>query len=616
MNPSWLNFLYQASADWLVVLGQVAVEGSLFILLIWVACRTLPQLPAATRCCLWWLVCLKLMLGLAWGWSIPVRILPPRPIVEGMAARFTFGLLGSGEVDDRRAVPNLPTSPQRNSAPVNVAPVVAPAAWPLLLSFAWACGVLLFFIFTLRQGRRFRQLLTAAQPLGRTHVGEEARRLAITMGLTRPCRVVASGAVTSPIVVGPLHPVVVLPHTYAEMLQPAELRMVLAHELAHIRRHDLWLAVLPALSRAVFFFLPPMWLAFREWAVAREAACDREALLATGASPVQYTNVLLKVVSKDHAFPPMEAAGALGATTSFHTLRARLLLIKAAPPIGRTWIAISLAALVTSAVLVLPWRLSPKLVPQRSEQATVRTPALTSPADIQDVPVAEMRAEGDRDKLYLLIGAGANAVAPTSGYRLLLVLPGGDGSAEFQYFVRRIRKHALSEDYLIAQLVAPSWSAKQFDQLVWPTTTNPWPAMRFSTEEFVEAVVRDVARRNRLDRRYIFALGWSSGGPPVYAQSLSGSRSVTGSFAAMSIFHPDWLPPLSRAKGRPYFLLHSPQDRLIPFAVAQTAQETLRKNGANVHLQTYQGGHGWRKPVYEMLRRGIRWLEEHHASPP
>ena len=233
--------------------------------------------------------------------------------------------------------------------------------------------------------------------------------------------------------------------------------------------------------------------------------------------------------------------------------------------------------------------------------------------DVADVPSEERRAKEDEHKRYFLIGADEKAKAPRKGYKLLLVLPGGDGGADFNAFVRRIYKHAMDDDYLVAQLVAPRWSPEQAKTLVWPTRKNPWEGMEFSTEEFIADVIEDVEQRFALDTKFLFTLSWSSSGPAAYAYSLGDDARVTGSFVAMSVFKPDQLPALKNAKGQAYYILHSPED-FIPIAHAEEARDKLKKAKAEVELQTYTGGHGWRGDVYGNSRAGLRWLEKNHGK--
>ena len=47
----------------------------------------------------------------------------------------------------------------------------------------------------------------------------------------------------------------------------------------------------------------------------------------------------------------------------------------------------------------------------------------------------------------------------------------------------------------------------------------------------------------------------------------------------------------------------------------KAAEERLKQAGAEVELVTYAGGHGWRGDVWGHMRRGIDFLEQHHAKP-
>jgi hypothetical protein len=75
------------------------------------------------------------------------------------------------------------------------------------------------------------------------------------------------------------------------------------------------------------------------------------------------------------------------------------------------------------------------------------------------------------------------------------------------------------------------------------------------------------------------------------------------------VFKPETLPRLAAAKSQPYYVYHSPTD-FIPLAQAEAARDTLRKAGAVVELQTYEGGHGWQGNVFRDIRKGIEWLEK------
>ncbi|HEX4146522.1 MAG TPA: TIGR03067 domain-containing protein [Pirellulales bacterium] len=230
-------------------------------------------------------------------------------------------------------------------------------------------------------------------------------------------------------------------------------------------------------------------------------------------------------------------------------------------------------------------------------------------ADVLDVPAEERQAEGDANKRYYLIGSPAAAGAPEAGRPLLVVLPGGDGGEEFHPFVRRIYKHVLDNAWLMAEPVASQWDAAQARENVWPTAGLPAASAKFTTEEFIAAIIFDVKTKARLDPHRVFLLGWSSGGPACYATLLAKDSQVAGAFIAMSVFHPDQLPALAGAKGKPLYLLQSPADLVTPIRFAEEAEAKLTAAGATVRLDRYAGGHGWHGDIFGTLRTGIEWLD-------
>ena len=248
-------------------------------------------------------------------------------------------------------------------------------------------------------------------------------------------------------------------------------------------------------------------------------------------------------------------------------------------------------------------------IPAFPKAAHANEPAPADPlADVADIMASDVRIGGDEKKRYFLIGA-RDSRPPAAGYGLVVVLPGGDGSADFQPFVRRIHKNALDGGWLIAEAVAPQWDDRQFQQVVWPTAASRYPAARFTTEEFIRDIIGDVKARAKIDPRRVILLGWSSGGPACYATVLRKDSAVTGAFIAMSVFRPEELPPLANAGGKPIFLLQSPQDAITPIRHAEAAEKALKAAGAKVLLRRYEGGHGWRGDIWEMIGDGTGWLD-------
>lgn len=235
--------------------------------------------------------------------------------------------------------------------------------------------------------------------------------------------------------------------------------------------------------------------------------------------------------------------------------------------------------------------------------APARAEAAEEPASSGDAPLLTL--DDDPLQRYFLIGP--RVAAPSEGFGLLVVLPGGDGSADFHPFVCDIAG-ALPASYLVAQAVAPAWSTDE-ERVVWPTRKLEGEKAGFASEDFVAAIVADVGKRHALDPRHVFLLGWSSGGPPVYAASLEKDSPVRGALVAMSVFKPEQIESLKPAKGRAFYVLHSPQD-FIAMDFPKRAVKDLAKNGAKTVLETYEGGHGWHGDVFGTITKGVRWLEE------
>ena len=80
--------------------------------------------------------------------------------------------------------------------------------------------------------------------------------------------------VAVPTVVGLLKPFILVPTSAITGLASTELELILAHELAHVRRHDMWVNLLQRLGEVVLFFNPALWYLSRRIAALREYCCD------------------------------------------------------------------------------------------------------------------------------------------------------------------------------------------------------------------------------------------------------------------------------------------------------------------------------------------------------
>jgi TonB family protein len=161
------------------------------------------------------------------------------------------------------------------------------------LVLTWWLGVSLQAWRALREWQRLRDLLRRAVPLPawQARFGLLQRRL----GLRGEVLLLGSGASIAPLVVGWLRPVVLLPLAVASGFPPAEVELILAHELAHIRRLDPLVNLLQVALETLQFYHPAVHWISRDVRREREVCCDALALTASGDARRNYLAALLRL---------------------------------------------------------------------------------------------------------------------------------------------------------------------------------------------------------------------------------------------------------------------------------------------------------------------------------
>ncbi|MFC5570409.1 M56 family metallopeptidase [Lysobacter yangpyeongensis] len=178
-----------------------------------------------------------------------------------------------------------------------------PKSWSSVFALAWLLGALWQVMRLLEGAFQARRLQRSARP---------APALMAAMAHVLPPRTrIATTAVDGPMVVGLLRPCILIPRALVDTLEPQALHDILQHEIAHIRRGDLWLACVLRLALAVFWWNPFLRLIDARLALAREMACDARAAHGCGAG-TEYAGSLLASVEKLLAIgerPPSLAVG-------------------------------------------------------------------------------------------------------------------------------------------------------------------------------------------------------------------------------------------------------------------------------------------------------------------
>lgn len=117
------------------------------------------------------------------------------------------------------------------------------------------------------------------------------------LGFKRPMGILISRSIDTPSVFGVLKPMIVVPVGITNGLSPAELEMILAHELAHVRRFDLWINALQLIAESLLFYHPCVWWLNQSIRLQREMCCDALAAK-TESQRYELGSALLKLESQ------------------------------------------------------------------------------------------------------------------------------------------------------------------------------------------------------------------------------------------------------------------------------------------------------------------------------
>ncbi len=140
-------------------------------------------------------------------------------------------------------------------------------------------------------------------------------RTAEKLGFTRSVEVLQSALVKAPVVVGYFRPVILLPLSVLTGLPEPQLALILAHELAHIRRHDYLVNLIQTLVETLFFYHPGVWWLSREIRKERENCCDDVAMSMVDRR-ADYGEALLAVARLHAASTPLSLAAQGGSLVS------------------------------------------------------------------------------------------------------------------------------------------------------------------------------------------------------------------------------------------------------------------------------------------------------------
>ena len=268
---------------------------------------------AASRHAVWSLALGALLLLPVLTWAVPawrVAILPSlrAPVAENA----TLNTETSDAVDERLplALPSQAAigdtvAPQFEGASAPLA--TAAPVWPLnaaqIALLIWAAGAMLVLARLLLGTLRMMLITRNAERLIDYQWSMLTNRMRGQLGIRDHVAIYVSAEVSMPMTWGVLIPVIVLPPESSAWSGEWR-RVVLLHELAHIKRRDCLTQMLAHLACSLYWFNPLVWVAARQLSIERELACD-DCVLEVGTWASDYANYLVEIAQTFEAVEPV-----------------------------------------------------------------------------------------------------------------------------------------------------------------------------------------------------------------------------------------------------------------------------------------------------------------------
>jgi bla regulator protein blaR1 len=251
-----------------------------------------------------------------------------RPICGGMSARYRLGMAVMLALALCPLITLAYVWPiDGASAPTGFVPAILAGAinavaenttssWHLreilpALVAIWILGVVIIASRSLWHWRRLAQLVRhAATPLPEWEA--QLSQMCKRFGLLRPVRLLGSASVATPMLIGWIKPVILLPLSMLSGFSAHQIELIIAHELGHVRRWDYVANLFQVIVETVLFYHPVVHWISRDVRNARESCCDDLVLSLAQGNRVTYARTLADLEELRHMDLVAPALGASG----------------------------------------------------------------------------------------------------------------------------------------------------------------------------------------------------------------------------------------------------------------------------------------------------------------
>jgi TonB family protein len=331
--------------------------------------------------------------------TVPAALLPPGVV-------FQTTVLGDAPAPAvvRRGAPRAANAPAK--------PAPWRPDWRLSLMLLWAAGFTAAFAQMLIGWAVMRRAKSTAKPFRDPHLPA----LLAALGIHREVDVLETRAGRMPVSFGLFRPAVLMPADAVDWTAERR-RVVLLHELAHVRRGDHATHLLARAALSLYWWNPLAWMAWREFLKARERAAD-DMVLAAGAAAPDYAGHLLEIARTMQAAPAIGWAAVAMARPS--QLEGRLLAIldsrrsRKSRTRASAWIAGLVAAAVAVPLAALQAQNAPAPVPANLD-ATIRAAAARKNHEMLETEARAAEARRNYDAARTLLDSSVAIREQASG---------------------------------------------------------------------------------------------------------------------------------------------------------------------------------------------------------
>jgi bla regulator protein blaR1 len=335
---------------------NTAAEGIVLACLVWVLLRLIGRRNSETRFVIWFsallaIVALPFLSGSGFCASHSPTLAPPTP--HG-------GITLSG-------------------------------SWAFYLFAAWGVGTGLLLLRLSVGLWRVRQIRRKSCAVDLATLDPAIAGILRAFESRRQVKLCVSREVAVPAAIGFFRPAIIFPAWLFPQLSPEEIKVILLHELAHLRRWDDWTNLAQKVVKAIFFFHPAVWWIDSRLTLEREMACD-DMVLAQTASPRAYASSLISFAEKLHNARVLTLAQALVSRMRDMSLRVAQILDGRRPNHTTLWkpvlgLSAGMLLLVFGAAPYAPQVVTFRAQSSRNEMAQIHAMQQSTNAEAQAVAV-------------------------------------------------------------------------------------------------------------------------------------------------------------------------------------------------------------------------------------